>query len=230
MGRRANRTGRSKTQGKFLMIEGYVFQCPAYRSLSLAARCALDELLFAYNGTNNGTIGMGTRYLGSRLGRGHATATRALHELEEREFIETTKIGSFTRRNRKASEYRLLMRRCDLSGHTPAKKFMQWVPASPAPLAHPRANTGSPVKQGASKPTLRYRQKPSTGSPMSPSGPSRCLTGEPHIDLPDGCREPEGERGAGTAPSVPALVAAAIGQTDDYPDMPPFLRRHANES
>lgn len=226
--RKHNRTGRSRTSGKFVKLEAYLLRSPAYVALSLAGRAALTELMLVYDGSNNGSIGMGSRLLGVRLGCGHAKAARAIEELVEKGFVETTSIGSFARRNRRASEYRLLMFRCDLSGHTPAKKFMQWVPPPSAALSHPRDNTGSPVRQGASKPTPRYHQKPSTVSPRRPSAPAHCIVGETHIDLPLGCEASEVERGAEIIPLVLTPAAAAKAQTEDYPDMPPFLRRHAN--
>jgi DNA-binding Lrp family transcriptional regulator len=114
----------------FLQLHNYIFDCPAYRSLSLAGRAALNELIRIYNGRNNGCLAMSVRMLAERLNSSKDTASRALTELEEKGFIETTKVGSFRLKQRYASEYRLTWHRDDNNYALPTKAFMRWRPAS----------------------------------------------------------------------------------------------------
>lgn len=122
---RHNKTGRSKTAARFVMIEEYILRSDAWRDATLYARCALIELMRRYNGKNNGSIAISIRDLAGLLSCQKSRAARALLELEELGFIETKRIGGFAVRNRKASEYLLTMHRCDLTGHVPVKAFMQ---------------------------------------------------------------------------------------------------------
>jgi DNA-binding transcriptional MocR family regulator len=66
---------------------------------------------------------MSARTLAEQLGVSKSTAARALLQLEDAGFIETVKIGSFRRRDRMASEYRLTFHRCDASGSPPSRAF-----------------------------------------------------------------------------------------------------------
>lgn len=124
MPRRHNRTGRSTTE-RFVRLPHYLLNSAAWLGLSLAGRAAFVELLAIYNGTNNGTLAMPVRRLAARLCCSKDTASKALIQLEENGFIETVKFGNFTRKNRKASEYRLTLFQCDLSNRRASKAFMQ---------------------------------------------------------------------------------------------------------
>jgi hypothetical protein len=115
-----------------------MLECPAWLGLSLAARSVYVEIERLYNGKNNGAIGVGVRSLAKRLGCSKNTAARALAELGDAGFIDLVRFGTFSRHNRTASEYRLTIHRCDLSGQAPSKRFMQWIPRSRSP---PRDNT-----------------------------------------------------------------------------------------
>jgi hypothetical protein len=125
-----HRKGRRKNSPPFVQLPKWMLNSEAWRGLSLAARAAYVEMERPYNGTNNGFIGMSVRYLAERLRCSKDTAARVLVELEDVGFIEATKIGKFSLKNRKASEYRLTIHRCDLSGHLPSKKFMHELPRS----------------------------------------------------------------------------------------------------
>ena len=116
----------------FLQIFNYIFDCVAYRSLSLPARAALSELIRLYNGQNNGSLAMSVRVLAERLNSSKDTAGRALIELEEKGFIETTKVGSFRLKRRYASEYRLTWHRDDQTFALPTRAFREWQPAEGA--------------------------------------------------------------------------------------------------
>ncbi len=145
MAQKTNKTGRSKgTFSPFIALERYIKASPAWQSLSLAARCAYWELLDIYSGSNNGRIALSARGLAERLPVSRATAARALLELTNRGFIETTRPGGFNLKTgaRRASEWRLTRFRCDLTGELPTKKFMQWQDGKFHFTASPESNNG----------------------------------------------------------------------------------------
>lgn len=153
MPRTHNKKGRSKHGPAFVQLHKFMLRTPAWRELSHAARSAYIEVAVIYNGTNNGEIAMAARTLADALACSRNTAARALIELEDAGFLEPTRIGSFARKNRKASEYRLTMFRCDISGHAPSRKFMQAGP--PVPQSHGRDRT---VPSESTKPGKLPRQ------------------------------------------------------------------------
>jgi MarR family len=117
--------GRKRTGPPFVQLYKYMLRCPAWLALSATAQAAYVRLALRYDGVNNGMLALSVRGLAQELNCDKATASRALRELEDAGFIECVKIGSFTRRNRKASEYRLTAFRCDVTGELPTKKFMR---------------------------------------------------------------------------------------------------------
>lgn len=173
---RHNRTGRSKTSARFVMLEEYLLRSVAWKEASLLARCALVELMRRYNGSNNGYIHLSTRELGPLLGKSHAHAARALIELEDLGFIHCQRLGSFATRNRKASEYLLAMFKNDVTGHRPSRQFMQYVARS---LSHQRDNTGTPVRHKKDSCALRSHQR----DRQSKNKPVHCHTSETHLDI-----------------------------------------------
>jgi DNA-binding MarR family transcriptional regulator len=127
--RRHNKTGRSTTE-RHIRLPHYLLRSQAWLHLSLAGRALFVEALAEYNGSNNGSIALSVRAIAERLRVGKSTVSRALLELEEKGFIETVRMGSFTRKNRRASEYLLTLHRSDTGRHQSAsKRFMQWVAA-----------------------------------------------------------------------------------------------------
>jgi hypothetical protein len=131
MPRNHDKTRRSRRKlAPFIALERYITASPAWKSLSLAARCAYLELLALYNGSNNGRIALSARTLASRLPISRATASRALRELEDRGFIEVTRPGGFNLKSgdRRATEWRLNRFFCDATSKAASKAFMRWMP------------------------------------------------------------------------------------------------------
>jgi DNA-binding Lrp family transcriptional regulator len=126
MSRKHDKTGRSRHGPPFVRLFRYMLDGPAWRSLSVYARAALIELGRVYYGSNNGQLAMSVRVLADRLGSSKDSAAKALKELEETGFVATTKVGSYKRKDRRASEYRLTMFRCDESFHPPSNDFLRW--------------------------------------------------------------------------------------------------------
>jgi len=110
------RKGRSKHGPPFVQLFHYMLDSVEWHQLSMMARAAYIELARCYNGHNNGYIGMSSRRLAAQLPCAVNTAAKALRELEDAGFIEIAEIGRFSRRDRRASEYRLLACTCHRTG------------------------------------------------------------------------------------------------------------------
>ena len=119
MVRRVDRTGRSKGDGRFITIPHEVLKSPGYLSTHPPARAVLFELVMLYNGSNNSKLGLSVRRAAERCQISKDTAAIAITQLEDAGLIERVNKGSFTQRNRKASEYRILWKRCDVTGALP---------------------------------------------------------------------------------------------------------------
>jgi hypothetical protein len=123
MSRGVNRTGRSKGNGRFITIPHDVLNSPGNLSTKPPARAVLCELLRCYNGGNNGRIGLSVRVAGKRCNISNDTAALAFTQLEDAGLIERVIKGSFKQRTRKASEYRILWRQCDVTSAMPRASY-----------------------------------------------------------------------------------------------------------
>ena len=145
MARKHDATGRSRRQlSPFVALERYLLNSPAWKSLSLPARCAFIELGYLFDGSNNGRIALSARTLAERLSISRATATRALANLAGRGFIEAVRAGGFNIKSgvRRSTEWRLTSYRCDVTGAAPARVFMRWQDGKIHFTASPESHTG----------------------------------------------------------------------------------------
>ena len=108
----------------------YVMDCPAYASLSCYARVALIEITRGYNGSNNGMLVLSVRQLAEGMGCALNTANRALWELIDKGFIEPRIKGAFSVKFKRATEWRLNDRRCDVTGEQ-SQAFLKWQDPTP---------------------------------------------------------------------------------------------------
>jgi hypothetical protein len=129
MGKRHNRNRRACAP--FVMLPFYLIDSAAYRSLNCASRGVLIEIARTFNGSNNGRLAMSVRTLAHRCHLAPATVTRALRELQDRQFIECVTPGSFDWKVRHASEWRLTWWNCDATGALPSKAFTNWGKQNP---------------------------------------------------------------------------------------------------
>jgi hypothetical protein len=104
----------------------YMLDSPAYLSLSCQARAVLVEFGRVYDGSNNGRLGMSIRTLARRCRIAPGTASKALAELQDRGFIECVQVGTFNRKVRHASEWRVTMWPCNITGASSTRAFMNW--------------------------------------------------------------------------------------------------------
>jgi DNA-binding HxlR family transcriptional regulator len=126
MANRQNKKGRSKGGERHIRVPFYLMNCPAWRSLRPVERAVYVEALAFYRGDNNGYIALGVRILSERLNISKDTASRALRQLEDHGFIETTYIGTFRRHEHRASEYRFTHLQCNRDHRRASHEFMQW--------------------------------------------------------------------------------------------------------
>jgi DNA-binding transcriptional MocR family regulator len=128
---RSRNKGRRSSETKHLRIYWWMFNSPAYPSLDCTCRCGLHELMFNFNGRNNGDIIGSVRWLRDRLGVGINTAVRVYATLQERGFIKVSVKGSFDwktgARKGEATRWHLTMIEGP-NGETPTKDFMTWAP------------------------------------------------------------------------------------------------------
>jgi hypothetical protein len=99
-------------------------------------RCGYIELAQLYDGTNNGRLAMSVRRLAGLIPCNKDS--RILVELEDAGFIETVRVGTYTRKEeeRTASEYRLTDFRCDVTGELPTREYNErhrWEPCEVKP-------------------------------------------------------------------------------------------------
>ena len=131
----------------------WMLDSPAYLSLSCQARAVLIEITRAYDGSNNGRIGLSVRRVAERCNIAKDTASRAFKDLEERGFVDCVTRGAFSRKSMHATEWRLTWWRCDVTGELSSRRFMSWktqntVPKYPATVpirAHPPASFGAKI-------------------------------------------------------------------------------------
>jgi hypothetical protein len=137
----SRRKGRDKGPS-FLQIFHYVYDSAAYRDLDPVARALYAALRRRFNGTNNGTIGLGCREAAEEINVTARTASRAFDDLIDHGFIRVTTNSTFHQK-RMAREWLLTELRDDRgNGVLPTKDFASWVP-SPCIVAD-RAPPGLP--------------------------------------------------------------------------------------
>ena len=102
-----NRKGRSKSAERFVKLDYYVLDSPAYCSLRSVSRALLVEIWKRYNGSNNGEIGFSVRDAAEALGVGKDTVCRAFDELIDRGFLIVRADASFTLKEKLAREFEI---------------------------------------------------------------------------------------------------------------------------
>lgn len=120
---RNGRTGGKFGGERFVALPHDVVHAMQQHRISCVARSAIIELSTIYNGSNNGSIAMAARSLAERLHVSKDTAARALKELIDAGFIETTRTADFDGKQRKATEYRLTWRKCDRTGRPASRLY-----------------------------------------------------------------------------------------------------------
>lgn len=126
--------GRNAGSTAFLMLENYVFDSPAFRTMKAGPRALLFELIRRHNGSNNGTIAMGVRAAAILLGTNKDTAGKYFAVLVERGFIASARPGGFNMKDpqaRRSTEWRLTWIKTNCMGAT--KDFLNFGKKSTVP-------------------------------------------------------------------------------------------------
>jgi len=167
MGKRSRSKARGSGTSGYIKLQWHLYRSQGWHDLSVFARLAYIELVNRHNGRNNGSIGLSARSLGECIGCDKATASRALRELEDAGFIETTKIGSFSKRDQRASEYRLLILPCDVTGELLRPRFNHspWRPAKQSFAV--TGETEAPLTHAERQRRYRQRKRDAHGTPSS---------------------------------------------------------------
>jgi len=111
----------------------------------------LTEIARAYDGRNNGRIGLSVRQAAERCNIAKDTASRAFKDLEERGFVDCVTRGAFSRKSMHATEWRLTWWPCDVAGELPSKRFLNWGKQNTVPEYTPTVPIGDhpPAQFGA---------------------------------------------------------------------------------
>lgn len=111
-GRGVDPKGRSKTI-PFIKLHRGVTGSIAWRSLPTNARCVILEIWERHDGTNNGRIPMSVRELKTALGIGSDKVRDAINQAIDRGFLIRRQQGSFSVKNRSATEWEITAEACE---------------------------------------------------------------------------------------------------------------------
>jgi hypothetical protein len=197
--------GRNRGTGRFVQLEHYLLDSPAWNSLRPTARALYLVLKRAYNGYNNGRVGLSRDAAMAALNVGSPhTVAKAMAELVERGFVRVTTPGGFQfkagAREGRATEYELTEHAVD--GREPGKDFMRWVR-----VAAPEGKTGvqSAPPPGAQTAPVRVHGTGSPGAERAPTdGQNGDRAGAVSAHDPNAIDHPPAR-----APRAPAVGCAA---------------------
>jgi hypothetical protein len=162
---------RKKSGRRFIQLWTNVKRSAAYHGLSANARCTLIELLDRFSGVNNGMISMSVRELADLLRCHHATAARALRELDDAGLARPLTGGIW--RGKRAAEWRLTFYLCNKTGELPQTNW-------PGSCVAPR-----PAKVAGEPHSAPLRRTGATRKPKNPMiEPIECVSGATLIDIP----------------------------------------------
>ncbi len=116
--------GRSK--GAFVMVRHDIMKSMAWRSLSTNARCIWLEIMFRYNGHNNGEIPLACREAGDLCGISKNTANNCFKELLEKGFLKIGQYSNFTCKYKRATRWIITHEGYD--GKPPSNEWRNWKP------------------------------------------------------------------------------------------------------
>ncbi|HEY8006081.1 MAG TPA: hypothetical protein VIE66_04595 [Methylocella sp.] len=103
------------TPGTFFSVPHKIVDSARFRKLSPYAKAAYYAFKRAYNGHNNGNLVMSSRMMAEEINCSLGKASTAIKELVNARFVEIT-VRAWRGENSKATEYRLLEHKCDVTG------------------------------------------------------------------------------------------------------------------
>ena len=123
MSRNRNRSSWNPTK-KHVVVFREIIESEAFRDLESGARDVLFELMYRYNGENNGEIPLSVRETSERTNCSDNTAMRRQRDVVEHGFAKLAQKGAFTKKDRHASEWILTM--YPLKGAPPTNEWRRW--------------------------------------------------------------------------------------------------------
>jgi hypothetical protein len=123
--RKIDKKGRSRGQARFVMLEHWLLDCEAYRSLKPIPRAVYTELRRRFNGLNNGQIIASVRDLAEACKCSKDGVQDALKDLEKKGFIKAASRGSFHYKKRHAPTWILTDQ--SLRDALPTREFLRWL-------------------------------------------------------------------------------------------------------
>lgn len=130
---------KPRRAGSYIQKHEEWLSSPAYRDLSCAARCLLDEFLRVYRPGRNGTLSISQRNAASLLGVHKNTATKAFRELDDHGFLVLTQ-GQYWQEG-KAREWHLTIEVHE--GREPTDNWKHWTPKEAKAKSQPKARLRS---------------------------------------------------------------------------------------
>lgn len=119
--------GNSKKDPQHVRLYKWLTDSAAWQHLTTDGRALYVLLKQGYTGVNNGRIILSVRQAADNLNISKTSASNAFHELQTLGFVEAVIVGGFSsRKDGKATEWRLTEHTCNVSGELAAKKFMSW--------------------------------------------------------------------------------------------------------
>ncbi len=131
--RRSNAKGRTRSEGRYVLLEYDMVTTPAFRSLSGTALKYYIELRSRWNGlkggaSNNGKLHLSVDSAAPLLGMSKSTAHRAQKELVEKGFLKSIRDANFYQS--RAAEFALTDRgwQDEYGTSLPGKDYRLWKP------------------------------------------------------------------------------------------------------
>lgn len=152
MSTRRRMMSRNRGSERFIRLPFYLVRSPAWHALDATARAIYLELLLRFNGSNNGSIGLGIRDAGDAVNVKKSTAARAFNDLRRLGFVDVGQGSSFAHK-RLAREWLLTDLYDDRNGKPARKDFMRWRPEKQKPvppsghIVPPSGHTGNQIPQ-----------------------------------------------------------------------------------
>jgi hypothetical protein len=146
--RRADRTGRSIGESRYVQLPYWLMDTPAWRGLNPYARTGYIAVKRRYNGSNNGNIPLSVRELASDLNVGKTTAQDAFDDLEDRGFIRAQVKGHLLDiGDGRSTRWRLTEYDCHVTKDPPTKEFARWTGPPRPKRSHKKTQTVPPGGQ-----------------------------------------------------------------------------------
>jgi hypothetical protein len=174
MAKKHNNAGRSRNGPTYVMLHHWVMRTPAWRSLSVYARCLYIEMRGRYNGSNNGDISFSYREAEELLGVSNKPIPQAFRDLEDRGFIKATQRGAFSWKARfegkgRATTWLITELPQDYPERVigASSDFKNWVAPDPNEKKKRHAESGSYARSKRAIPDDTARSKRANGTPRA---------------------------------------------------------------